>query len=148
MIAPHDQGQFKAVLSSIFQRKGGNGQFTRQYDDLDFEQRKMLAIGTQLGDDELPVIGCAETSESWFLLTTKRLVSSHSGQVTNTPIADIKDAVVNLAALQASGRTMLDIRELEIITMHGEHYTIFPEAGIAFSGVWSVLKNVGMRNRG
>jgi hypothetical protein len=108
----------------------------------------MLSRATELGDDELPVLGHAEAPDNWFLLTTERLLSRRGGEVCALAISDISDAIIDLAALQASGRTKLEWRELKLMTMGGNQHTIFVEPGAPLNGVWSVLKNVGARNRG
>ena len=147
MTTPLRPMELKEMLSSVFRRKGSSGAFMRLYEDLTAEQQGILSKIAQLGEDELPILGSAAPSDSWFLLTTTRLINGCGGDVTELSMTDIKDATVDFVALQEGGRTKLDLRELDIITMSGKQHRILIESGAPFSGVWNVLRTVGARNR-
>jgi hypothetical protein len=63
------------------------------------------------------------------------------------PLEQIVDATVDLRALQDSGQTKYELRQLQIVTRDGQH-TIELESGTPFSSFWNVLKGIAAGNRG
>lgn len=135
----------KAVLCAVFKRRGSNGRHTRLFDDLDLAQQEVLLQQVDLRD-ELPVIGSVEPHGPWLLLTTKKVVWSRGDAATTLPIDEIVDAIADLHALQESRVPKSRMRELQITTAEGT-YTIEAEPGPPLSGVWNVLKSIGVSNR-
>jgi hypothetical protein len=137
----------KVTLAAVFRRRGANGQHTRLFDDLEESQRQTLLGYAPLSGDELPIVGSLEGPDRWFVLTTRKLIWRRAGATTALSLDKIIDAIVDLQALQASGTTKLNNRELQVITPD-RHYTIDVEPGAPFSGFWNVLKGIGVGNRG
>jgi hypothetical protein len=137
----------KDTWTSIFRRKGGDGTYTRLFDNLDPSQRSMLLAKFKLGGSELPVIGSVQDSGNWLVLTTERLAWCIEGKRREIAANVIRDATADLKHLQHSDHSKLGMRQLQIVTMGDGEYSIELEPGAPLSGVWNVLKNLGARNR-
>jgi hypothetical protein len=136
----------KDKWASIFRRRGGDGTYTRLFDNLDASQRTALFSMFKLRESELPVIGSVQDSDSWLVFTNERLVWSCGGQRQEVPADTVRDVTPDLQHLQ-HGRAKLEMRHLQVVTMGGDEYRIEVEPGAPLSGVWNVLKNLGARNR-
>jgi hypothetical protein len=143
-----EQQSLKGILSATFKRKGGDGHYTRLFDNLDPFQKEILLRQANLSDTELPIIGSAEAEDKWLLLTTDRLMWRSGDEFTALDVADIDDAVADFQKLMTTGSHKEQMRELQILTMNGEQRIIEVEEGAPLIGVWHVLKNLGVRNRG
>ena len=137
----------KSTWESIFRRKGGDGVYTRLFDSLEPGQRSTLLSALELREAELPVIGSIRGPNSWLLLTTERLTWAIAGRRHELAAEIIHDTTADLKGLQDSGKSKLEMRTLQVITLAGEEYTIDLEPGQPLSGTWNVLKNLGARNR-
>lgn len=137
----------KDTWVSIFRRKGGDGAYTRLFDNLDPLQRSTLLAEFKLHESELPVIGSIQDSGNWLVLTTERLAWSIGGERREVAANAIRDATADLKQLQRSEHSKLGMRHLQIVTMGDGEYSIELEPGGALSGTWNVLKNLGARNR-
>ena len=138
----------KDTWTSIFRRKGGDGTYTRLFDNLDPSQRSLLFAEFELSESELPVIGSIQDSGNWLVLTTERLAWSIEGKRQEVAATVIRDATADLKQLQRSDHGKLEMKQLQIVTMGDGEYSIELEPGAPLSGVWNVLKNLGARNRG
>ena len=136
----------KDTWVSIFRRRGGDGTYTRLFDNLDASQRTTLFSMFELRESEVPVIGSVQDSDNWLVLTTERLVWSIGGERQEVPADAVRDATADLKQLQRSD-SKLEMRQLQVVTMGGGEYPIDMEPGAPLSGVWNVLKNLGARNR-
>jgi hypothetical protein len=94
----------KDTWMPVFQRKGGNGLYTRLFDNLDPSQRSMVLAEFKLGESELPVIGSIKDPAHWLVLTTGRLAWSLDGKRQEVAASAMRDATANLKQLQ---RTIL-----------------------------------------
>jgi len=137
----------KDTWVSIFRRKGGDGAYTRLFDNLDQPRRSVLLAKLKLHRSELPVIGSIQDSGNWLVLTTERLVWSIGGERRELAADVIRDATADLKQLQRSERSKLEMRQLQVATIRDGEYSIELEAGAPLSGIWNVLKNLGARNR-
>ena len=137
----------KAVLTAVFKRRGANGRYTRLFDDLDANQKEVLLQNVQLSGDEVAIVGSVQAPDRWLLLTTEKIASRRGGEILTVDVREIIDAVADLQGLARSGGTKLEMRKLQVKTAEGLH-TIEIEPGAPLSGIWSVLKNIGARNRG
>jgi len=135
------------VLSSIFRRKGGNGLYTGLFENLDPSQRSILLSAVALKNGELPIIGSVKDLTNWLLITTERLVWSAQKGRNELVLGQIRDAVADFQALDLGPETKAKMQELCLIAMNGIKYRIQLEPGRPLFGTWSVLKNVGARNR-
>lgn len=138
----------KDTWASIFRRKGGDGTYTRLFDNLDLSQRNMLLAEFKPNESELPVIGSIQDSSNWFILTTERLAWSIKGNRQEVAATVIRDATADLKQLQRSDHSKLGMSQLQIATLENGEYLIELEPGVPLSGVWNILKNLGARNRG
>ena len=142
-----DADKLKSTWSSIFRRKGANGRYTRLFQDLDASQRALMMNQVQLNADELPVIGSAESSETWLVLTTQRIVWRLKGQNHTLSIHDVWHVKADLPKMVATGTRKNQLRELQIETLNHDFYPIEVEEGAPLFGVWNALLNLGARNR-
>jgi len=137
----------KDTWASIFRRKGGDGTYTRLFDNLDRSQRSTLLAEITLRESELPVIGSIQDSSNWLVLTTERLAWSIGGEHREIAAGAVLDATADLEQLQRGDLSKLGMRQLQLVTMGGGQYLIELEPGGPLSGTWNVLKNLGARNR-
>ena len=137
----------KNTWASNFRRKGGDGIHPRLCDHLDPPQQRALFAEFKLRESELPVIGSVQDSGDWLVLTTERLAWSIGGKSQELPTNAIRDATADLMRLQREEHSKLEMRQLQIVTMEGDAYSIDIEPGGPLSGTWNVLKNLGARNR-
>jgi len=138
----------KNTWTSIFRRKGGDGAYTRLFDNLDPSQRSTLLAEFKLNESELPVIGSIQDSSNWLVLTTERLAWSIEGKRREVAAIVIRDATADLKHLQLRDHSKLETKQLQIVTMGDGEHSIELEPGAPLSGVWNILKNLGTRNRG
>jgi hypothetical protein len=139
--------KLKNTLSAIFKRKGLDGKFTRLFENLEPSQKEWLLQKVRLGEGELPVIGSAESQGKWLIVTTSRIVWCADAKMQSLPADRIRDVVADLQKLAVTGRRKNQMKELQILTMNGEQYTVEVEEGAPLMGVWNALKNLGARNR-
>ena len=139
--------KLKSTLSSIFRRKGANGQFTRLFEDLEPLQKEALLKKTPLHAGELPIIGSAESQETWLIVTTDRIVWRLKGKTQTLSVRDVRHVKADLHKMVARGINMQRLRELQIETIGNAECTIEAEEGAPLIGVWNALKNLGARNR-
>jgi hypothetical protein len=137
----------KRIWTSIFRRNGGDGNYTRLFDNLDPSQQGALLAEFGLSDLELPVIGSLQDSRNWLVLTTERLAWSIGGKRQELATTVIRDATADLRQLQRSEHSKLSMRRLQISTTGDVEYVIELEPGRPLIGVWNILRNVGARNR-
>jgi hypothetical protein len=97
-------------------------------------------------ESELPVIGSFDDDRNWLILTTDRLAWSRNGKRFTLPVKDIRDARMDLHNFPQMSRDM-QARQLRIVTMAGQEHLVDLEPGYPLGGTWSVLRNVGSRNR-
>jgi hypothetical protein len=137
----------KEIWAAIFRRRGGDGTYTRLFDNLDPPQQSTLLAKLTLYESELPVIGSVKDADNWLVLTTERLVWSMRGEREEIVAEAIRDATIDLGQLQHCGHSKLGMRQLHVVTTGVGGYLIELEPGGPLSGTWSVLKNLGTRNR-
>lgn len=134
-------------MVSIFNRTGGDGEYTRLFTSLPASQRKSLLEAMPLKEAELPVVGSFQSPDNWMLITTKR-VSWRTGERTQTlPLEGIHDVTADFNALRLSGHTKPQLQELQIETLNHEKVTLKTEEGSPLVGVWNMLKRLGNQNR-
>ena len=136
----------KKIWVSIYRRKGGDGTYTRLFDNLNLTQKSTLFAVLTLRESELPVIGSVKDSDNWLVLTTERLVWSIGGKRRELAANTVRDATADLKQLQHHA-SKLEMRKLDVVTIDGIEYSIELESGAPLSGVWNILKNLGVRNR-
>lgn len=142
----NDAEKLKSTLSAVFRRKGANGRYTRVFDDLDSRQQHSLSEKVRLNPDELAVIGSAESDETWFLLTTQRIVWHLRGRDETLSIQDVYHVKADFRKMMATGTNKGELRELQIETLNHSNLPVEVEAGAPLAGVWNALLNLTARN--
>jgi hypothetical protein len=142
-----DTEKLKSTLSAIFKRKGGNGRYTRLFENLEPSQKDALVNELPLRGGELPVIGSVESRDKWLLITTERIVWRLEGETHTLAVRDIQHVAADLRKLVATGRRKEHMRELQLKTMSDELLTVEVEEGAPLMGVWNALLNLCARNR-
>lgn len=130
----------KNTWAAIFQRRGGNGTYTRLFDKLDPRQQGILLAEFSPTETELAVVGSVQDSANWFVLTTERLAWSIRGERSEIPVSIIHNA------MPGSNQRKEEMRQLRMETTVGD-CLIELEPGAPLTGVWNILNNLGARNR-
>lgn len=138
--------QLRNRMVSIFNRKGGEGEYARLFDHLDQWQQNLLSTEVPLRAEEAPVIGGVEGQEKWFLITTRRIVWRTKGSTQSIPMDQVSEASMDFKTL-SSPRAKLETQDLQITTLDDRLYRFPIEEGSPLIGVWNVLKHMGFRNR-
>lgn len=139
--------KLRATLSSIFNRKGHDGRYTRLFENLGSPHKDILLSKVQLSDGELPVIGSVENENQWVIITTERIVWQSGDKDQSLPVQDVHDVIADFRKLVATGRRKDQMRELQILSKNGEQYMLGLEEGAPLMGVWNALKHLGARNQ-
>jgi hypothetical protein len=134
----------KDMWASIFRRTGGDGAFTRLFDNLDAPQRSTLLSKFRLRGTELPVIGSIEDSSNWLVLTTERLVWSIGGERRELPSDTVCYARADFQQLRHG---KLGMRQLLVVSMGNVDMPIELEPGAPLIGVWNIFRNLCARNQ-
>jgi hypothetical protein len=137
----------KEVWSLIFKRKGGDGVYTRLFDEIDSARRAKLLSLARLPDDEIPVVASFADTNSWLLLTTERLIWSSTGARQELALTIVREVRPDFEALRRSKIPKTDMKDLQIRTFQNEELIIELEPGAPLFGVWNILNNVAHRNR-
>ncbi|MBL0317860.1 MAG: hypothetical protein IPP74_00905 [Alphaproteobacteria bacterium] len=137
----------KIILCGIFRRKGGNGIYTKIYDELDLLAKELLQKQVQETDDEKLVIAGIINSSEWQLITTKKIIWGTHGVIKSINFEELIDALVDLPKLMKDNVRLVDNTELVVITKDGQRTILKLEAGKSFSGIWNIIKFIGLRNR-
>lgn len=139
--------KLKSTLTAIFKRKGKDGRYTRLFENLESLQRESLLKEVSLHPGELPVIGSAESQDTWLIVTTDRIVWRLGGKRQTLSVHDVWHVKADLPKMVATGVRKNQLRELQIETVSHEQRTIEVEEGAPLMGVWNALINLGARNR-
>jgi hypothetical protein len=139
--------KLKSTLTAIFKRKGQDGRYTRLFENLEPSQRESLLKEISLHVGELPVIGSAESHDTWLIVTTDRIVWRLKGKTQTLSVDDVWHVKADLPKMVATGVRKHQLRELQVETVAHEQRTIEVEEGAPLMGVWNALMNLGARNR-
>ncbi|WP_338870669.1 hypothetical protein [Myxococcus stipitatus] len=133
-------------IHRIFQRTGGNGAWTRPFDELPAMVQAQLLGQVALPEHELPALACVQTSARWILLTSERLVLRRESETLEVTWGDIEGVKLDaeransLLALGPGGKMALS--RLTLIRRGGEPVELALELGPAFFGFWNVLLSI------
>lgn len=133
-------------IHRIFQRTGGNGVWTRPFDELPAVVQAQLLGQVSLSEQEFPALACVQTSARWILLTTERLVLQRESETLEVTWGDIEGVKLDaeransLLALGPGGKMALS--RLTLIRRGGEPVELALEPGPAFFGFWNVLLSI------
>jgi len=136
-----------SVLSSVFQRSGGQGEKTKLFGGLRKGVRTEIlkAVGLRLGEE--PVVSHFEDWENWCLVTTHRVIWCDSGDRHELDNDVIVEATIDRQlALRRNPRDKGELRDIKLVDKSGEAHVIKLEAGEPFSGMWNMMKYLARRN--
>ncbi|WP_186002285.1 hypothetical protein [Mycobacterium sp. KBS0706] len=139
--------EMRSHICRVFIRRGGNGQYISLFEDLDSEKKKEIISKVKLGKMEMPVVGGIFSNNHWILLTTDRLIWCSDMVEKSVKIDEMRNASVNLLELKKMGQTKNQMTRLILKTCSGDEHSIEIEAGPPFSGLWNVLKSLGLKNQ-
>ena len=134
------------VLLSLFNRKGGEGIFTKiitkennfQYEDLLFH----------VESKEIGLIVSRKDLLSWVLITDKRVILCENGDVFKYHFKDIVE--IRAALNEEFQDGILDkqmFSRIYLKTMDTKEHIIQIEPGLPFQGVYQVLHFIGSQNK-
>ncbi|MHA7634731.1 hypothetical protein [Corallococcus sp. M7] len=134
-------------LLRVFSQTGGEGQWTRPFDNLPVEARAYLLERAALAADELPVLAFFRGPEQWLLVSTERiLLSQQEHGFRSIPWRDLENATTDAAHLQASG-SKLSLSRLRLQFRNAGDIEVDVEPGPPFFGLWNVLKTLAVLRR-
>ncbi|GEN05311.1 hypothetical protein SAMN05443572_1011145 [Myxococcus fulvus] len=140
------QGKVDRLLR-IFERTGGEGQWTRAFERLPDASRVQMLEHVPIALDELPVLAHFEDEARWTLITTDKVVICRGEQTRSLRWTEIADTTVDAgyasAMLGSHPRGKLALNRLTLVCVSGELVAIELEAGPPFIGLWNVLKTLG-----
>jgi len=137
----------KSVLCARFLRCGGRGQATMPFDDLPLETRSRLLAEISLRADELPIVSCVLSTESWVLITTEKTLLLQPNGIVSLENNDIRQVKLDEQRnLEAGLSTLRDFRYILLETYSGTKETIEIEPGKGFLGIMNVFQNIAERN--
>jgi hypothetical protein len=143
-----DAASRKSILSSIFRRNAGDGNYTKLFDELDADKKSIALEGIKLQAAELPIIGSVENSNDWVLLTTERVLWSVGGDKREIPSESIIEVRSDMDVLRRGGAQIkARVRRLEIEAVNKHRYSMNVEPGAPYFAILAVLINVTRRNR-
>jgi hypothetical protein len=135
------------IILSIFERKGGNGQYTLPFEHLDAEAQSIVMDQAILTAEEVPVLVSFKSPDEWLMLTTQRLIQIASGEKIGLNFNEIASVTVDPDSPDLSMRRQKQYwNRLKIGTFNEVYYTVEVESGMPFWGLWNALKYIATRN--
>lgn len=141
-----DLNALKKRLAHIFLKKGGEGNYTKLFENLLPFQREVIAQKSEIQISEAPIVGGYKDDKEWILLTTKKLVWQCGTSSFVLPLSEIINADVDFDKMIANRLTMNDVREIEIEADSFNKIVLKMEAGYPLSGMWNILLHLSWRN--
>ncbi len=136
----------KNIMEAIFRRRGGNGASTGLFRELDTSTSKKLLANFIFLDSEETVVG-SDYDNSLCALTTERILYSSEKSCLEVNLSNIFDAIVDLKELQRKGVRLNQADHIQLLMSDGRKLAIKVEPGSPLSGIWSILKHIGDKNR-
>ncbi|AFE07746.1 hypothetical protein COCOR_07797 [Corallococcus coralloides DSM 2259] len=133
-------------LLRVFSQTGGEGQWTRPFDNLPVETRAYLLERAALAADELPVLAFFRGPEQWVLVSTERILLSQEHGFRSIPWRDLENATTDTAHVQAAG-SKLSLSRLRLQLRDAADLEVDVEPGPPFFGLWNVLKTLAVLRR-
>ncbi len=125
------------IILSLFKRKGGEGDYTKIVSENNLPKDVVLS---GFGRNEIGLIIYHKNDSDWFLLSNKRILSKHGGNMVNMEIQDLKE--VTLAIQEEFKSSILDKNDfsrLRIIEKNGGSHLVHLEKGLPYQGLYQVL---------
>ncbi|MFB1483658.1 hypothetical protein [Corallococcus sp. RDP092CA] len=133
-------------LLRVFSQTGGEGTWTRPFDNLPVETRAYLLERAALTAEELPVLAFFQDPEHWVLISTERILLAQAHGFRSIPWSDLENATTDAAHLQAAGGKM-SMSRLKLQLRDAADIEVDVEPGRAFFGLWNVLKTIASFRR-
>lgn len=133
-------------LLRVFSKTGGEGAWTRPFDNLPVEARAYLLERAALAAEELPVLAFFRSPEHWVLVSTERILLGQAHGLRSIPWGDLENATMDTAHLRAAG-SKLSVSGLRLQLRDAGDIEIEIEPGRAYSGLWNVLKTIAVLRR-
>ena len=128
-------------LLTHFERRGGSGKVLKPFSEHSSNVQDFFRDTIELVDDEVPVIACFHSQDSWTLLSTKRLLCRKFSENIVIPLSSIRDATLELHRQGLGpGSGKKDMKLLKVITTSGASFEIDLEPGGPFFGFLNVMK--------
>lgn len=139
--------KLKKRISHIFLKKGGEGRYTKLFENFSLYEKELLLNDISLKEDELPVILGFEMPAEWLLLTTERIIWRRKGEIKEVQNSQIKESNVDFDKMLSERKIGFHkIDELVITKTNNQKIIIHPEIGSPLVGIWNVLIHLGWRN--
>src|SRR5947209_3950893 len=82
-------------LTNIFLRKGGEGKYTKLFNNLEPETATLLLCPAPILQDAIPVVGGYKDPGEWLLITTGSMIWHSDGMRTELASKEIRHATVD-----------------------------------------------------
>lgn len=133
-----------SILVSLFKRKGGEGQYTKVVSENSLPESLVLS---NFGSDEIGLIIYYKSDSDWFLLSNKRIRSSHEGDTASLNIQDLKEVTLAMQEEFKDGiRNKNDFSRLRIKDKSGGSNLLYLEKGQPYEGLYQVLHFLASKN--
>src|SRR6266511_5195806 len=136
----------KAVLGSIFLRRGRETSRTKLFENFPTSMQSSLLTSSITDPQELPILASVLNSEHWVLITTNKIVDYRHGNPTSIACMLLEDATVALGVDAMRGATTKSELSSLKLKLYGKHdYLLEVESGPHYIGIWNVLKHFAVR---
>lgn len=138
--------KLKKRISHIFLKKGGEGLYTKLFENFSFYEKELFLNDISLKEGELPVILGFEIPAEWLLLTTERIIWRRKAKIEEVQNSEIKEGNVDFDKMLLERKIgFYKIDELVITKTNNQKIIIYPEIGSPLVGIWNVLIHLGWR---
>ena len=139
--------KLKKRISHIFLKKGGEGRYTKLFENFSLYERELLLNDISLIEGELPIILGFEIPAEWLLITTVRIICRRKGKIEEVQNSEIKEGNVDFDKMLSERKIGFHKIDELVITKNNSHkISIYPEIGFPLVGIWNVLIHLGWRN--
>jgi hypothetical protein len=133
-------------LTRLFHKRSGEGLCTKPFDRFSHECRTRLLTASKLDGDESPIVACLFSSQSWALLTTKRLLWQKHTYRAAVPLQAISRTSLHHGKIARRHPELpIALVHLRIVTTKGHLHTIDLEAGPSCFGLQYLLRKTIQR---
>jgi hypothetical protein len=101
----NESESLKAVLTSIFMRRGRETSRTKLFENFPPSTQSSLLTSSTAGLQELPVLASVLNTEHWVLITTHKILDYRHGNRTSIACSLLQDATIALGVDAARGAT-------------------------------------------
>jgi hypothetical protein len=128
-------------LARLFHKRAGEGLCTKPFDRFPQECRARLLAASALEDDEMPILACRFSDQSWTLLTTKRLLWQKHTYRAALPLEMINRVTLHHGkTARRHSELPVTLTHLKIVTTKRQTHVIDLEAGPCCFGFCHLLK--------